>query len=66
MKKRGKGETESPDVVKVMTCSGKNAAMCSKFVYLGSMLTPDATAQGEIRRRAAKAWTVFGDLDRIW
>ena len=55
MKKSGKGETESPDVVKVMTCSGKNAAMCSKFVYLGSMLTTGATAQSEIRRRAAIA-----------
>jgi hypothetical protein len=66
MKQSGEAETEGPDVVKVMTCSGKNAAMCSKFVYLGSMLTPDATAQGEIRRRAAIAWTVFGDLDRIW
>jgi acyl-coenzyme A synthetase/AMP-(fatty) acid ligase len=43
-----------------------NAAMCSKFVYLGSMLTSDTLAQGEIRRRAAIAWTVFGDLDRIW
>jgi hypothetical protein len=32
-----KGETESPDVVKVMTCSEKNAAMCSKFVYLGGV-----------------------------
>ena len=61
MKRSGKGETESPDVVKVMTCSGMNAAMCSKFVYLGSMLTPDATAQGEIRRRAAIVWS-----DSLW
>ena len=66
MKRSGKGETDGPVAVKVMTCSGMNAAMCSKFVYMGSMLTPDATAQGEIRRRAAMAWTVFGDLDRIW
>jgi hypothetical protein len=35
IKKSGKGETKGPDVVKAMTCSGMNAAMCSKFVYLG-------------------------------
>ena len=58
MKKSGKGETESPDVVKVMTCSGKNAAMCSKFVYLGSMLTTDATAQGEM--------TQSDSVDSVW
>ena len=59
IKKSDMGETEGPDVVKVMTCSGMNAAMRSKFIYLGSMLTPDASAQGEIRRRATIAWTVF-------
>mmetsp|Transcript_3579 Transcript_3579/g.8485 ORF Transcript_3579/g.8485 Transcript_3579/m.8485 type:complete len:218 (-) Transcript_3579:622-1275(-) len=39
---------------------------CSSFVYLGSMISPDATAQGEIRRRAVRAWSIMGDLDNIW
>ena len=35
-------------------------------VYLGSMISPAATTQPEIRRRAVIAWSVHGDLDRIW
>jgi hypothetical protein len=65
-KRSGTLEAEGPATVNVMTCSGANAAICSKFVYLGSMISPDATAQGEIRRRAVIAWSVFGDLDNIW
>jgi hypothetical protein len=56
-----KGETESPDVVKVMTCSGKNAAMCFKFVYLGSMLTTDATAH-----TGRNPTTRSDSVDSVW
>jgi hypothetical protein len=65
-KRSGKLEDNGAEPVKVMTCSGANAATCKNFVYLGSMISPAATTQPEIRRRAGIAWSVHGDLDRIW
>jgi hypothetical protein len=65
-RRSGKLEKDGAETVKVRTCSGADAATCSSFVYLGSMISPDATSQGEIRRRAVRAWSIMGDLDNIW
>jgi hypothetical protein len=65
-KRGGKMEADGPEPVKVMTCSGVDAATCNRFVYLGTMVAPDALAQGEIRRRAGRAWSIMSDLDNIW
>jgi hypothetical protein len=65
-KRSGKLEADGAEPVKVMTCSGVEAATCKRFVYLGSMISPDSTAQPEIRRRAMNAMSIFGDLDRVW
>jgi hypothetical protein len=62
----GKLEADGAEPVKAMTCSGVEAATCKRFVYLGSMISPDATAQPEIRRCALIATSIHGDLDSIW
>jgi hypothetical protein len=65
-KKSGRLEKDAAVPVEVMTCNGNAAKTCDTFVYLGTMVSPDGLAQGEIRRRAQRAWAILGDLDNIW
>jgi hypothetical protein len=65
-KKSGRLEKDGAIPVEVITCNGGAAKTCDSFVYLGTMVSPDGLTQGEIRRRAQRAWAILGDLDNIW
>jgi hypothetical protein len=65
-RKSGRLAKDGAEPVEVMTCSGGAAKTCESFVYLGTMVSPDALPQGEIQRRAVRAWTIMGDLEHVW
>ena len=63
--KRGKSSSRV-EVVKVLTCEGKETKSCGEFVYLGSKIITSASATPEIKRRIGMAQASFGKLWRIW
>jgi hypothetical protein len=65
LKRRGE-LPETFEDIRVVTCSGEPAKATGKFTYLGSLLSPAATATPEVRRRIAMATATFGGLSKLW
>ena len=60
------GHTVTEEDCEPMIIDGKSIACVPSFVYLGSVITPDARSSFDVKRRLAKGAQAFGTLRKVF